>query len=173
MSATRNDETMTNPPEGGFRSRVPPSEPMTTKGHAPGVKVGNDAVREFNAETYSPGTAPAKDTFRPDPRSEVTGQANSTRTAALDMPGATSGQVYNDTEFGRPMEGQTSREQHGAHAGKRKKERTGLEGLATVGGVEEIKGTKGKSGQVEGGESWPGAGERLPTTADEVAAERD
>lgn len=52
---------------------------------------------------------------------------SSTRTDPLDMPGATSGSVHNATEFGKPMQGQTSNELHGTH----KKDRTGVEGRIT------------------------------------------
>ena len=53
----------------------------------------------------------------------------SLRTGALDMPGATSKDVHNATDFGAPMQGQTSRELHGAHGtATRKKERSGVAG---------------------------------------------
>lgn len=46
------------------------------------------------------------------------------------MPGATSGDIYQASTFSRPMEGQNLREIHGAHGvGKRKAERSGLEGV--------------------------------------------
>lgn len=44
------------------------------------------------------------------------------------MPGATSKDIYEESVFSRPMQGQTSREMEGAHAGKRKAEGSGLEG---------------------------------------------
>ncbi len=95
------------------------------------------------------------------------------------MPGATNGDVYNASTFARPAEGQMSRELHGAHAGTRKKERSGLEGVgATVSddtvdararalgadlpeGLE--RGVRGKG---------PGATEAIPASAVEVAAEK-
>lgn len=106
------------------------------------------------------------------------------------LPGATSGSVYNQGEFGKPVQGQTSQEVHGAHAGRNKKEHSGLEGVGagalgeTVpdkargtgadldGYAGELKGQKGKSGAVEGGFAWQGAEERFPVTAEEVASER-
>lgn len=107
------------------------------------------------------------------------------------MPGATSGDVYNRTELGRPVQGQTSSELHGS----RKKDRVGLEGRvnqpgqsveggdgsvegkvrglgADLGGrAGGLKGRKGVSGASEGGVNWPGAEEMPPTTAEELAAE--
>lgn len=122
---------------------------------------------------------------------------NNTRTSALDsIPGSTSKGVHNATEFGKPAQGQTSAELHGS--GKR--DRTGVEGRVVGGaaGAEsgvvtgdgsveakvrglgadlegragELKGRKGKSGAQEGGVNWTGAEELLPTSAEEVAAER-
>jgi len=107
-------------------------------------------------------------------------------TGALDMPGATSGEVHNQNQWGNPLPGQTSVEMHG----RRKKERSGLEGTGAVAGdgvedkareqgldlegrAAEMKGRKGASGSEEGGLRWPGAEERLPVSAEEVAAERE
>ena len=94
------------------------------------------------------------------------------------MPGATSADVYNASTFSRPMEGQTSRELHGAHAGKRKKERSGLEGVGATRSDETVearvralgadlpegvyRGIRGKG---------PGATEAIPASAEEVASE--
>ncbi|KAL2147132.1 hypothetical protein VTI28DRAFT_562 [Corynascus sepedonium] len=122
-----------------FHSRVPPAKPMTTSGHQLGQKVGNEAVPEFRAETHAPGTAPKENSYKPNPIHETPGQAlnpdasraeSGGRTEALDMPGATSGDIYQASTFSRPMEGQNLREIHGAHGvGKRKAERSGLEGV--------------------------------------------
>jgi hypothetical protein len=54
------------------------------------------------------------------------------RTGALEMPGATSGDVHKVSTFARPMEGQTLREQRGAHAGPNKKERSGLKDVGAM-----------------------------------------
>jgi hypothetical protein len=43
--------------------------------HAPGVKVGNDAAPEFNAQTLPAGTAPSDRTFAPNTQNEIPGQA--------------------------------------------------------------------------------------------------
>lgn len=105
------------------------------------------------------------------------------------MPGVTSGDVYNNTEFGKPIQGQTSSEQHGS----KKRDRLGLEGHAQPGQAIETgdgsvegkvralgadldrhikhKGQMGVSGGHEGGFSWPGAEEVPPTSAEELAAE--
>jgi len=180
--------------QGEFRSRVPPAKPMMTDGHKPGVMVGNEAVPEFHAQTYPAGTAPKEHTYQPNPVSETPGQAlnsdmdESTRTGAHDFPGATSGDIHNEAQWGKPLQGQTGRELHGAHAGKRKKEHTGLEGVGassrdgTVEGTardmaadrdEAPRGTKGMSGSLEGGVDWQGAEEIPPVRAEELAAERD
>jgi hypothetical protein len=82
------------------------------------------------------------------------------------------------------MEGQTSRESRGAHAGKNKHEQTGLEGVGatskeqdTVEGRvrdgafdkdEAAKGTRGKSGEEEGGYAAEGAEGAQPTRADQA-----
>ncbi|KAK4244633.1 hypothetical protein C7999DRAFT_43737 [Corynascus novoguineensis] len=122
-----------------FHSRVPPAKPMMTSGHQPGRQVGKDAVPEFRAETHAPGTAPKEHSYKPNPIHETPGQAlnpdawqaeSGGRTEPLDMPGATSADIYRESTFSRPMEGQYAREIHGAHGvGKRKKERNGLEGV--------------------------------------------
>ncbi|KAK3291674.1 uncharacterized protein B0H64DRAFT_367076 [Chaetomium fimeti] len=174
-----------------FHSRVPPAKPMTTSGHQLGQQVGNEAIPEFRAETHTPGSAPAQHTHQPNPIHETPGQALNPdaarpeaegRTAPLDMPGATSSDVHSASTLARPMEGQTRSEMHGAHAvGKRKGERSGLEGVgATVSRAEDTvegrvralgadlpegveRGVKGEA---------PGAEERVPAGAGEVAAER-
>lgn len=108
------------------------------------------------------------------------------------MPGSTSADVYNETQFGKPMQGQTSTEHHGS----KKKDSSGVESRITSGypGVEtgdgsvdrkvrglgadlagraaELKGQKGASGATEGGTNWVGAEEMIPTTAEELSAER-
>lgn len=159
-------------------------------GHKPGVKVGNDAAPEFHAQAYDPGTAPREHTFQPNTQTGVPGQKTEVSTGALDMPGATSGDVYNNTEFGKPVQGQTSSELHGS----KKKDRIGFEGRAQPGqsleggdgSVESkvrgvgadledragiLKGHRGVSGASEGGARWPCAEEIPPTTAEELAAE--
>lgn len=146
--------------------------------HAPGVKVGNDAAPEFNLETHEPGTAPADRAFRPDPTSEVPGQASNPQmqsgTSATDtLPGATSADVHQG--YGHPGEGMTSQELHG---GKRKNNGAGLEGVGANSSdpIHErgfdrdyATGQRGKSGNTE---NWPGAEEQVPVSAEEVASER-
>jgi hypothetical protein len=58
------------------------------------------------------------------------------------MPGATSGDVHNATDalHGRPMQGMEGREAHGMHAGKRKKEHSGLEGVGATNSRETVEG---------------------------------
>ncbi|KAH7308715.1 hypothetical protein B0I35DRAFT_413321 [Stachybotrys elegans] len=177
MSASQNPDAMT-PAQGEFRSRVAPSEPLTRKGHAPGVKVGNDAVPEFHAETYPPGTAPANQSFNPNPTGEVPGQALNpdmdaeSRTRASDtLGGATSSDVH--TGYGHPGAGMTSQELHG---GKHKRERAGLEGVgANPSDPVHERGFDrdypvGYRGKFD--ENYPGAEERIPAGPEEVASER-
>ncbi|KAI0894211.1 hypothetical protein F4806DRAFT_497993 [Annulohypoxylon nitens] len=168
MSATRNAESLAN--QGEFRSRVPPSEPLTTTGHKPGVKVGNDAVPEFHMEKHAPGTAPRENTFQPRPECDTPIPARTD---------AKSEHLVNPTDT---LGGTTSQALHGDlygdHIGRRKKERAGLEGTgAIVGdslrqiggdlpkGVDESMGGKGSA-------QYPSASERIPASAEEVAAER-
>ncbi|KAI1778732.1 hypothetical protein F4818DRAFT_227257 [Hypoxylon cercidicola] len=168
--------------QGEFHSRKPRAEPLTTTGHKPGVKVGNDAVPEYHMEKFEPGTAPREHTFQPRPEGETPAEYPNVESQRLTDPsdtlgGATSQSVHAGP--GKPVQGQTSVEMHGDHTGRRKKESAGLEGVgASVGndsvrqkgadlpeGVE--KGSKGK-----GSVDYPSATERLPVSAEEVAAER-
>ena len=96
--------------------------------HAPGVKVGNDAAPEFNAQTLPAGTAPSDRTFAPNAQNEIPGQAmnpnisKETWTSAQDtIGGATSADVH--TGYGHPGSGQTGKEIHGDgnFPGKREK----------------------------------------------------
>ncbi|KAL7815976.1 hypothetical protein V8C44DRAFT_323547 [Trichoderma aethiopicum] len=180
---------------GEFHARVPPSEPMMKGGHQPGVKVGNDRLPESHLETYPPGTAPKESSFRPNPISEVPGQANnpevdpSGRSDPLDFPGATSKDVHQG--IGMPLQGQEGRETGAQLPGKkdtdsrvhprgRKKEGDGLGTIAAEAnrvdpvrehgwdlpeGVE--KGNKGFASA-----DHPTASEMQPETSDRVASER-
>lgn len=138
MSASKNADAM-NSKQGEFRSRVAPSEPLTTKGvstprrslhharafayiwkHAPGVLVGNDRKPEFHAETHPPGTAPAEASFQANPDvGEAPGHYNA-QYGIEGIPGATSKDVH--TGLGHPGSGMTSKEAHGG-----KRERGGKE----------------------------------------------
>ncbi|KAH0531450.1 hypothetical protein TsFJ059_000279 [Trichoderma semiorbis] len=180
---------------GEFHARKPPSEPMMKGGHQPGIKVGNDRLPESHLETFPPGTAPPESSFRPNPISEVPGQANnpeidpSGRSDPLDFPGATSKDVSNS--YGRPMQGLEGREVASQLPGKKhtgtrehphghKEAGAGLGAIAAnvnktdpvrehgwdlPEGVE--KGTRGKVG-----ESLTGAEGVEPVKADQVASER-
>lgn len=168
MSTNRNSEPVATQ-HNEFHPRVPRSEPMTTKGHKPGVMVGKDAVPEFHAETHRAGTAPSENTFRPQPKSA---QDTTTVTdAASTLTGATSQDL--NQGMGKPIEGMTSQEMHGF---KRKKERSGLEGINGSAGVNFIrrKGAdlpEGVHKGVKASEGYIGAEERIPETAETVAAE--
>lgn len=130
MSATSNTDSVSGPNQGEFHAARPRDEPLTTHGHKPGINVGNDAVPEFHAKTFPPGSAPASNTFTPDSSSEVPGQADndavlrshgkeSTQTTASStLGGATSADVH--TGFGHPGQGQTSSElRHGGPTSKK------------------------------------------------------
>ncbi|KAK3363214.1 hypothetical protein B0T25DRAFT_419465, partial [Lasiosphaeria hispida] len=115
--------------QGEFHDSIPPSKPMTTKGHQASQKIGNDRKPEFHAQTFPPGTAPQEHTFVPNPISEIPGQALNPNMDPSLRTGATSQTAYKDSVYARPMEGRTHREMGGAHEiGKRKSERSGLEG---------------------------------------------
>ena len=174
MSHFRNTDTM-NSAQGEFHSRVKPSEPLTTKGHAPGVKVGNDAVPEFHAETHPPGTAPKENTFQPNPVNEVPGQAQNpdaqaTTAASETLPGATSASVHQG--LGHPGSGQTSQELHGTH----KKDRAGLTGVGAnlTDPIHQNHHDRpyetGKTGK--GASDYPTAEDQPPVSAEGVASER-
>lgn len=179
MSANSNTESMAQ--QGEFRNRVPPSEPLTTKGHKPGVLVGNDAVPEFHAETHPPGTAPKEASFQPRPVGEIPGQAfnaaadeSETRTSAADtLGGATSAQV--DFGYGKPMSGMTSKEKHGVE----KRDRNGLTGVGAndknnVFDTARSKGADLPDGVEKGMRTgnYTGAEDKLPESAEHLAAER-
>ncbi|XDG08159.1 hypothetical protein ABKA04_007774 [Annulohypoxylon sp. FPYF3050] len=183
MSATRNAESLAN--QGEFRSRVPPSEPLTTTGHKPGVKVGNDAVPEFHMEKHAPGTAPRESTFQPRPEGDTPIPARTDAKSEhlinpTDTLGGTTSQAVH-TGLGKPIQGQSGAELHGDlhgdHIGRRKKERAGLEGTGAIVGdsVRQIgdlpKGVD-KSMGGKGSAQYPSASERIPASAEEVAAER-
>lgn len=160
-----------------FSAKVPPSEPLTHKGHAVGKLVGNDAYPEFHAEQHPAGTAPREHTFQPNTEGEVPGQAlnegASARTSASDtLVGSTSQTVH--TGLGKPVQGDEA-----STDTSNKKERSGLAGTGASTGIDiaRQKGadlpegvTKGSRGK--GSDNYPGATERVPESAESVAAER-
>jgi len=87
----------------------------------------NDRVPEYHAETLPAGTAPKSRTFQPNPSPEDSGipVPNPDRS----FPGATSADVH--TGLGHPGQGETSTElrHDGSHG--RKKQGSGLAGLAS------------------------------------------
>lgn len=190
--ATKNPESMTNA-QGEFSARVPPSEPLTTKGHQVGQKTSPaDFAPEFSAKTLPPGTAPKSKTFTPNPTGETPGQANNEdavgRSDPLDFPGSTSGDVH--TGLGHPGSGQTSTELRNEGKHTSKKERTGTAGAGAQGGSglredgmsQEFKelarerpvGDHGPvSGRASGGNEPVGAEGKVPVSAEQLAAERE
>ncbi|KAF4976081.1 hypothetical protein FZEAL_7214 [Fusarium zealandicum] len=159
--------------KGEFRSKVAPAEPLTTKGHKPGVLVGNDAVPEFHAEQHPAGTAPPENSFQPQPDNDV--PAQSVGVSASDtLGGSTSADVH--TGYGHPGSGMTSQEMHG---GKRNNNGSGLEGVGANPtdpihqmGADRDHPTnyRGKGG--ENALSYPGAEDRVPVSAEQVASGR-
>ncbi|KAK4673895.1 hypothetical protein QC763_115950 [Podospora pseudopauciseta] len=161
--------------QGEFRSRVPPSRPMDTHGHQIGQPIGREAIPEFHAKTYPPGSAPKESTFYPNPIHEIPGQAMnpnmdpSLRTSALDIPGADSKEIYNESGAGsRPIEGQTANEIR--HEKARKTDRLGI---AAHGGTDTT--GDGSIGGIlrERGMELPGDKERKVLGKGISATERD
>jgi len=171
---------------GEFHARVPPSKPMMDKWHKPGNEQGNDAAPEFHAQVHPRGAAPPEGTFQPNPVGEF--PAGEGYADPLDMPGATSKDVH--TGYGMPLQGQEGREvnrqlpgkksmEGRAHPRGREKEHTGLVGVGAEPKKDPVRskgwdlpegverGMRGKHTA-----DWPGAEERVPASADEVAAER-
>ncbi|KAK8190427.1 uncharacterized protein BKA78DRAFT_296646 [Phyllosticta capitalensis] len=193
MSTTTSEDavkSVSNQP-GEFHSRVPPSEPLETGGHKPGVLASEaDRAPEFHAEAHPAGTAPSNSTYtpNPDPTSTATGPAHAS--AADTIPGATSASVH--TGLGHPGQGQTSAELHHDGQAHREHQRGGLAGLAQGGLVgnkgevvsDKVPGFESQRGLVKelgdgaasvgqrGNVGGPAAEERLPASSEQVAAER-
>jgi hypothetical protein len=132
-------------------------------------------VPEFHAETHPPGTAPESRTFQPQPVNEIPSQAQNpdataTTAASETLGGSTSADVHKG--LGHPGSGQTSQELHGTH----KKERSGLEGVgaSAVDPQHEMHADRPYPTGVRGKftEDYPGAEDRIPASAEEVASER-
>ncbi|CAG7561869.1 unnamed protein product [Fusarium equiseti] len=175
--------------QGPFHARVIPSEPAVHKWHKPGNEQGNDAKPEFHAQTFPPGTAPTENSFQPNSVGhniqENTYEGENLEYPALDMPGSTSKDIHNsiDALHGKPLQGQENREARGVHPRKRKKERSGLEGVGastsdsvfdkvrdTVADKPEAeKGQRGYTGQREGGLAADRAEAIPPVTAESRA----
>ncbi|KAM0342532.1 hypothetical protein ACHAPU_009506 [Fusarium lateritium] len=178
--ATKNPDSIAN--QGEFHARAPaPEHHLGNKWHKPGNEQGNDAIPEFHAKTLPPGSAPRENTFYPDASTETNPQDYGSE--ALDMPGSTSKDIHNsiDSLHGKPLQGQENREMRGVHPRKRKKERSGLEGVgaSTSESVfdkvrDEVadkpnveKGQRGYTGRREGGLAADGAESYPPATAED------
>ncbi|KXL42317.1 hypothetical protein M433DRAFT_27087 [Acidomyces richmondensis BFW] len=139
MSTTRNVDAVSNQQDGGggaFHARIERDEPLMTHGHKPGIKVGNDAKPEFNAQILPPGSAPSDRTFQPNVKSETPpGFPTSEKIDSVvaqpppnDFPGATSSDVH--TGLGHPGHGQTSTElRHDGQHTRKKVGSGGTDGL--------------------------------------------
>lgn len=148
---------------------------LTDLQHQPGKLVGNDAAPEFHAQTLPAGTAPASKTFQPNP--DLNNQ-KLYQDASNTVTGATSADVH--TGLGHPGQGQTSNEtRHPKQGG------SGLAGLADsveTGNVRDLKddpthAVQRNLGDVPTGQrgstGGPAAQERVPESAESVAAERN
>lgn len=133
--------------------------------------VGNDAVPEFHAQTFPPGTAPAENTFQPNVQPEQA-PAQSAGVAASDtLIGSTSADVH--TGFGHPGSGQTSQElRDGSNR------RAGLEGVGAnpTDPVREqradVSVAPDARGKTANASAIPGAQNLEPESAETVASER-
>ncbi|EJP65424.1 hypothetical protein BB8028_0006g10510 [Beauveria bassiana] len=174
MSASKNADSVVAE-HAEIHSRVPPSEPLTRKGHAPGVLVGNDRVPDFEAETYPPGTAPASQTFRPNPQGQIPAgseDGSNGAKASSTIAGATSADVHQG--LGHPGSGQTSKELHGGHRKKEGHFAAPANGnLSMEDSIGSRKLDVGREGRGKASENYPTAGERVPESAETVAAERN
>jgi hypothetical protein len=142
--------------------------------HQPGKLVGNDAAPEFTAQVLPAGSAPASNSYQPNP--ELNNQ-KMYQSASSTITGATSGDVH--TGLGHPGQGQTSNELR--HADK--KGGNGLAGLADNVGQGNVKDLKDDPthaqqrnlGDVPTGQRGNTGGlpaqEREPETAEAVAAD--
>ncbi|KGQ06953.1 hypothetical protein BBAD15_g7741 [Beauveria bassiana D1-5] len=174
MSASKNADSVVAE-HAEIHSRVPPSEPLTRKGHAPGVLVGNDRVPDFEAETYPPGTAPASQTFRPNPQGQIPADSedgSNGAKASSTIAGATSADVHQG--LGHPGSGQTSKELHGGHRKKEGHFAAPANGnLSMEDSIGSRKLDVGREGRGKASKNYPTAGERVPESAETVAAERN
>ncbi|KAJ5425914.1 hypothetical protein N7465_000984 [Penicillium sp. CMV-2018d] len=143
MSNSSKADNAANAKQGAFNPSAPRGEPMTTKGHQLGRKITEaDQHPEYHAQPFHSGTAPASNSYTPNPISSIPGQAHNpnvsagqddevaTYTSAENtFLGATSGDV--NRGLGAPMQGQSIAEirHNGAHG--RKKQTSGLEGIGS------------------------------------------
>ncbi|KNB16961.1 hypothetical protein FOXG_14957 [Fusarium oxysporum f. sp. lycopersici 4287] len=56
--AAKNPDSLVG--EGPFHARINSAQPAANNWHKPGNEQGNDAVPEYHAETFPPGTAQQK-----------------------------------------------------------------------------------------------------------------
>jgi hypothetical protein len=146
---SQNPDAVAN--QGEFAGHVKPSEPLMKSGvsensltryinhfcinfakHQPGKLVGNDAAPEFSAQVLPAGSAPASNTFQPNP--DLNNQ-KMYQAAASTLTGASSSDVH--TGLGHPGQGQTSNELHTKSRGGQ-----GLAGLAESVGQGNVKDLK-------------------------------
>ncbi|KAF7533225.1 hypothetical protein G7054_g7254 [Neopestalotiopsis clavispora] len=165
-----------------FSLRKPASEPITRKGHAVGTQVGNDAIPEYHAEVLDAGTAPQEFSYQPNTEGEVPGQAMNEfateRTSASDtLTGATSETL--NKGLGKPVRGQEDLDMKAGHSRSGGRKSGGLAGVGASAGIDSarLKGAdlgegihKGMKGKGTG--DYPGATERFPESAEQVASER-
>ncbi|KAK0737358.1 hypothetical protein B0T21DRAFT_383347 [Apiosordaria backusii] len=178
MSA--NPDSVAN--QGEFHSRVPPSRPIDHHGHQIGQPIGKEAVHEFHAKTYPPGSAPPESTFYPNPIHEIPGQAMnpdmdpSLRTGALDIPGADSREIYNESGAGSRPIGPRETVHELRHLGGGRKPKKDRSGVAARGGTDitgdgsiEVKMRMVDKDRKVLGRGIP-AEERIPASAEEIGS---
>ncbi|KAI9932298.1 hypothetical protein MW887_009810 [Aspergillus wentii] len=142
MSTLENVDSVANPNQGEFKPARQGTGPLRTDGHQPGRKTAPaDYVPEFHAQTLPPGTAPASNSYTPNPIYDTGSQAlnpnverahgkESVKTSASDtLGGTTSKDVHQG--FGNPGSGQTKNEIYHDGQHHRKHERAGLEGVGS------------------------------------------
>ncbi|KAF2120244.1 hypothetical protein BDV96DRAFT_642089 [Lophiotrema nucula] len=177
MSASKNADAVSN--QGEFHASAPGSEPLTQKGHKPGVLASeSDRAPEFSAQTLPAGSAPADKTFQPSP--DLNNQ-KMYQDASSTLTGADSADVH--TGLGHPGQGQTSSELR--HDGQHTSKHQGLGQVGLQSGVmergtvdarqPENAGQRRLDSDVPSGQRGtvdkPGAEEAVPESAETVASE--
>jgi len=164
-----------NSVHGEFHAKVPPSKPLTTKGHAPGTQNGPS---ESHVKLMPAGTAPPDRSFAAGPLADVnfpeatfdTADEEAFVSAQDSLTGATSKDVHRG--LGHPGSGQPA-SQKNFH-----KERSGLEGRGgdtkdwvRERGLDRDHQKGGKLTSAEGRAGVLSAEGRLPSTAEHLATE--
>jgi len=97
--------------------------------HHPGTQVGHAAAPDSHVELHAPGTAPADRSFTADPKPEDRGFDDPTRDP-INQGGHGFTSLDADRGVGAPISGMSSEERHHDGHSHRKREHSGLVGLA-------------------------------------------